>query len=407
MRTLNQNKSSKLETAIIKEIYVLPYNGETRYRLSYYKEIITGIPLLNNPAPLQVGDKVIILFTDSKVEDTPFIIGKYNQRTAAEEKMVAAFKEIKTIKNPSTLVQETDSSVIKMDSGNKKITIGNKNSSGGEIVVDGDNVTIGGVSINDSLKKLNETITESLNDKIMKSKRDIRFETEDGKFTSKAQEVSFNSDNFMIRNNNDFLIETNHLNLSSSFLEFNVITPKGYSLSEKNAFSFFAVDGHYSISLGKGDFILKSALPLSEFKFLISPFTSFSGLASSFSGMVISNTSTKISQIYELSTLEIQASKFEASLISGLSVISLSATSYSVDLLGGLVSLSLGPSSFKVTIAGNSMELTPTGLTVSSGDITATLGDVGALSGAYSLMMHKHPTAVPGGPSPPLPEPPS
>ena len=50
------------------------------------------------------------------------------------------------------------------------------------------------------------------------------------------------------------------------------------------------------------------------------------------------------------------------------------------------------------------MELTSSGLTIKTGDIKATAGDVMALGGgSVSLQKHKHPTAVPGGPSPPIP----
>ena len=77
--------------------------------------------------------------------------------------------------------------------------------------------------------------------------------------------------------------------------------------------------------------------------------------------------------------------------------------SFSVELLGGLAKMELSPSQFKVSIASNSMTLDSFGLEVKSGDIEAFSGDVLARAGSFSLSKHKHPTAVPGGPSPPTP----
>jgi hypothetical protein len=81
----------------------------------------------------------------------------------------------------------------------------------------------------------------------------------------------------------------------------------------------------------------------------------------------------------------------------------LKMSSFVVKLLGGLAKMELTPTKFSITLGSNSMTLNSFGLEVKSGDIEAFGGDVLATTGLYSLSKHKHPTAVPGGPSPPTP----
>lgn len=398
---INKKKSSKMEIAEIKNSFFTE-KKEVRYNIIYYKSVIPAIPLFS-PIPYEVGDRVIVLFEDSNIEHMPFIIGKFNQRNVLKEDSIASIKDVEPVKDEKAIIYETEHSYIKLDSGKQKITLANKKTTQGQIVIDNDQVFIGKDDISDFIKQNKEVISNSDSTITIASKKDLMFEVRNGKILSSSQEIIFNTDNFIVRNNNDMLVETSHINFSTSFLEFNVITPKGYNLKEKNAFSFFAVDGHYAISLGKGDFTLKSVNPASEFNFLISPLSPFSTVTGSVAGLSITNKKTTIAHLMGSTKMEIGLSSFKTELLKGLASMSLSVSKFEVKNSAGVVKMELGPSSFKVQIAGNSMELTPSGLTIKTGDIEATAGDVMALGGSYSLQKHKHPTAVPGGPSPPTP----
>ena len=398
---INKKKSSKMEIAEIKNSFFTA-KKEIRYNIIYYKNVIPAIPLISI-IPYEVGDKVIVLFEDSNIENVPLIIGKFNQKNVLKQNSIASIEEIKPEKNEKAITYETEHSYIKLDSDKKKITISNKNTNKGQIIIDNDQVLIGGTDVNQFMEKMGNTITESLNNKTISSKRDIIFESRNGKFLSSSQETFFNSHNFVIRNKNDMFLQTSHINISTNFFEAIVITPKGYSLKEKNAFSFFAVDGNYTISLGKGNFFLKSINPASEFNFFIAPQSLKSKVTESIAGFSITKTKTTISHSKGATTMEISDSSFKTKLLKGVSSMFLNNSSFEVENSSGKVKMELGPDSFKVQIAGNSMELTSSGLTIKTGDIEATAGDVMALGGSYSLQKHKHPTAVPGGPSPPIP----
>jgi hypothetical protein len=397
---INKNKASKMEVGEIAEQYLIKGTKTIRYKVKLYKGIYSAIPLVNG-TPYQVGDKVIVLFEDSLIMDTPFIIGKFNQKKPDEEKLLATIKEIEKPKDPNSIRQETDYSFIQMDSKRKKITISNKNSDSGKIVIDNDQVYIGNTNLTDFLDKMEESfIDNNNNDQIFNSKRDLILNAT-GAINAISSETIFITTNFTIRSKSEILIETNHLNASASSFEFNVITPKGYDFSIVDAFSFFAVDGDFSINLGKGDFNLTAISPLSEFYFLISPLTPFSGVDSSLAGISVDKTEILIGNTYGLSQLSLSSDSFESKIFYGLSSIKMSSSSISANLSFGAVKMELSPTSFSVTISGNKMTLSSSGLTVTTGNIVATAGDV--KGGAYSLMKHKHPTAVPGGPSPPLP----
>jgi hypothetical protein len=400
---LNRNKASKMEVAEISEKFELE-NGDVRFRITFNKKSFDAIPVVGTI--YKKGDKVICLFQDYNVQDTPFIIGKYNQKSFEEEKLISQVKPIEQKKDTDSYVQENDNSIIRMDDKRKRITIQNKNSPNSSITIDNDQVFIGRTNLTSLIENISEFKQKQANDEIIKSERNLNFKVDDGQFFVNAQSFSSTTNNFSIQNNNEMKIETRHINFSSSFIEFNAITPKGYDLKEKNAFSFFAVSGNYAISLGTGDFNLKAVSPLSEFNFLISPLSPFSGVGSSLSGMTIA--STEISMGVGLSSgyFNLSPTSMEGEILYGSSALTLDPISFGVKLGFGVTSLELSPLSFSVTIAGNKLTLSPSGLTVAIGNITATVGDVEALSGSYSLMMHQHPTAVPGGPSPPLPMPP-
>jgi hypothetical protein len=397
---LNRNKASKMEVAEISEKFELE-NGDVRFRITFNKKSFDAIPVVGTI--YKKGDKVICLFQDYNVQDTPFIIGKYNQKSFEEEKLISQVKPIKQKKDTDSYVQENDNSIIRMDDKRKRITIQNKNSPNSSITIDNDQVFIGTTNLTSLIENISEFKQKQANDEIIKSERNLNFKVDDGQFFVNAQSFSSTTNNFSIQNNNEMKIETRHINFSSSFIEFNAITPKGYDLKEKNAFSFFAVMGNYAISLGTGDFNLKSVSPLSKFNFLISPLSPFSGVSGSLAGMSIQKTETLIGAGLGAGTLSLKPSKLENKLLYGSSALTLGATSFGVNLGFGITNLKLSPTSFSVTIAGNKLTLSSSGLTVSSGNITATAGDVKAMAGSYSLMKHKHPTAVPGGPSPPLP----
>lgn len=397
---LNSKKSSKMEVAEIVNRFQLD-NDDVRFNIRFNSKTFEAIPL--NGRMYKPGDKVICLFQDYNIEDTPFIIGKYNQKPTEETDFVATVKPIKPLKDIDSYVQENDNSIIRMDDKRKRITIENKNSSGSQIVIDNDQVYIGDTNLTNFIEDFSNFKSKQANDQVLKSERSLNFKADDGQFFVSAQEFVSTTNNFIIRNNNDMVIETNHINFSSSFIEFNAITPKGYNLREKNAFSFFAVSGNYAISLGLGDFTLKSVSPLSEFKFLISPLTPFSGVGSSLAGMLIEKTEITMGNLFGLNETSLTSTSYKTELLAGASAIKINPISFGVDIAFGAVSLSLTPMSFSVNIAGNSLMLDPSGLTVTTGNITAVAGDVQALAGVYSLMKHKHPTAVPGGPSPPLP----
>ena len=396
---LNKNKSSRLEIGEI-VTYFKNSNDDIRYTVKFNRTSFDCIPLVH-VLPLTEGDKVIILFEDSNIKDTPFIVGKFNQKSKVDTNFVSTTKEIKRPNDDRGVKQETDYSFIKMDSTRKKITIGNKDTNSGVIVIDNEDVFIGNTNLSKFVENVNSKNETRLNDEIVRSKKDYIIEAK-GKIIGKSSEISFLTSNFLITNMQDMQIRTPHLNFSSSFIEFNVITPKGYDLKQKNAYSFFAVDGNFSIFLGKGDFKLKSVMPTSKFSFLISPLTPFSGVSGSIAGMSIEKTETKIGHLMGLSSITLKSSSFEAKVLSS-SKIKMNLTSFSVELLGGLAKMELSSSKFKVSIASNSITLDSSGFEVKSGDIEASSGDVLAKAGSFSLSKHKHPTAVPGGPSPPTP----
>lgn len=397
---LNKSKSPSMEVGEITGSFALS-NGDLRYYVKYNKNKTAAIPLVSS-APFKTGDQVIILFQDSKVSDTPFIVGKYNQKTPEQLKLVSEIKKIETIKNKTDLIYENDNSIISLSDNKKKITIANKNCLNGMITIDNDQVIIGKTNINNLIQELNGFKEKSLNNETIKSKKDLFIKADNGKLKMNAMEIVNISDNYIIKNRNDMLIETGHINFSASFIEFNAITPKGYSMKEKNAYAFFAVDGNFAITLGKGDFNLKSVLPTSEFNFLIMPLTPFSKVKGSMGGMSITKTETVIGHLFGSSTINLKTSSYENKLLFGAAKLELKASKFQVSTVFGLAKIELSPSKFKVTIAGNSMELSPSGFKVKSGNIEADAGDVKAMK-QYSLMKHKHPTAVPGGPSPPLP----
>jgi hypothetical protein len=397
---LNANKASKMEVAEIVEKFELD-NGDVRFRITFNKKVFDAIPTVGTL--YKKGDKVICIFEDYHIHDTPYIVGKFNQKSSEETKLISQVRPIEKKKDTDSYLRETDNSLIRMDDKRKRITIQNKNSPNSSIVIDNDQVFIGSTNLTSLINDITDFKQKQANDEVIKSERNLNFKVDDGQFFVNAQEFASTTNNFIINNNNEMKVETNHINFSSSFIEFNAITPKGYDLTEKNAFSFFAVSGNYAISLGLGDFNLKSVSPLSEFNFLISPLSPFSGIGSSLSGMTI--TSTEISMGVGLSSgfFNLSSTSMESEILYGSSALTLGAASFGVNLGFGITNLKLSPTSFSVTIAGNKLTLSPSGLTVSTGNITATAGDVKALGGTYSLMKHKHPTAVPGGPSPPLP----
>ena len=400
-KILKKNKSSRMAVGFIINSFQIESTKDTRYKVRIDGTDVTGIPLITS-SPLVAGDKVIVLFEDSTIFDTPFIIGKYNQKTAMDEKLI---KSVQTIEKPidkQASRSESDNSFIQLDSKRKKITIANKDSKNGKIIIDEDTVYIGDINLTDFIKKTKSSSSQSGSDRAITSNRDLNFSSS-GSIRFDANEANFLTDNFIIRNSSDFLLRTTHLNASASMFEFNVMTPKAYSLKEKNAFSFFAVDGDYSIALGLGDFNLKAIMPTSSFNFLLSPLTPFSGVNSSVAGMSIENTEILMGVGMGLGRIILEPSSFEAKILYGSSAIKLSSGSFGVDVVFGATSMKLSPTSFSVTIAGNKLTLSSAGLTVTSGNIIATAGDVKARGGTYSLMNHKHPTAVPGGPSPPLP----
>lgn len=400
MAILNDNKASRMEIAEVKEKYELP-SGDVRYKVSIYKKNYDCIPLTG--AIFKPGDKVICFFQDSKNEDTPFIVGKFNQKNMEEEELIADIKPIEKKKDTDSFKYETKDSIIQMDDKSKKITIANKNSELGKIILDNNSVIVGDVNLTDLIADLKQFKNTGSNDQTVSSERSMNFKTEEGGFKINAQEFVSITDNFIVNNNNEMTIQTNHINFSSSFVEFNVISPKGYNLKEKNSFSFFAVTGNYSISLGTGDFNLKAVSPASEFNFLIMPSTPFSGLGSSMAGMIITSTETTIANLYELNSIILDKKSFTASVLNGLGELNLKSNQFVIDLIFGVLNLTLKANSFSVDIGGNKLTLDPLGLTISKGNIEATQGDVLAKGGTYSLSRHKHPTAVPGGPSPPLP----
>jgi len=396
---LNKNKSSRLEIGEI-VAYFKNSNDDIRYTVKFNRTSFDCIPLVH-VLPLIEGDRVIILFQDSNIKDTPFIVGKFNQKSKVDTKFVSTSKEIKRPNDDRGVKQETDYSFIKMDSTRKKITIGNKNTNKGNIVIDNDEVFIGGVNLSKLIEKINSKSQSNLSNETVSAKKDYIIEAE-GKIIGRSSEITFLTSNFLITNMQEMEIRTPHLNFSSSFVEFNVITPKGYDLKQKNAYSFFAVDGNFSITLGMGDFKLKSFMPTSAFSFLISPIYPLNTVDASVAGLTIEKSKTQIGHLMGLSSITLKSSSFEAKVLS-MSKIKMNLTSFSVELLGGLAKMELSSSKFKVSIASNSITLDSSGLEVKSGDIEATSGDVLAKAGSFSLSKHKHPTAVPGGPSPPTP----
>ena len=395
---LNKSKSPSMEVGEITGSFALS-NGDLRYYVKYNKNKTAAIPLVSS-VPFKTGDQVIILFQDSKVSDTPFIVGKYNQKTPEQLKLVSEIKKIETIKNKTDLIYENDNSIISLSDNKKKITIANKNCLNGMITIDNDQVIIGKTNINNLIRELNGFKEKSLNNETIKSKKDLFIKADNGKLKMNAMEIVNISDNYIIKNRNDMLIQTGHINFSASFVEFTAITPKGYSMKEKNAYAFSAVDGNFAINLGKGNFNLKSVLSTSEFNFLIKPSTSFSKAKGSMGGMSITKKETTIGHFNGLSTINFTTSSYENKLLSGKAKLQLKPSKFEVSI--GSAKIELSQSKFKVTIDDNSMELSRSGFKVKSGNIEADDGDVKAMK-KYSLMKHKHPTAVPGGPSPPLP----
>jgi hypothetical protein len=406
MRTsiLSDNISSKMEIAEIIEPFFIPPQDQIRYRIKLYQTIYNAIPIINSTIVYKAGDQVIVLFKNSQVEDTPFIIGRFNQIKPEETLLISSIQTIKKPEDREAIKYETDYSIFQMDSKNKRILIGNKDSASGKIVIDNNEVIIGDINLTKMANSLTETITQRLNDKIISSQRSIVFEAETGDSTTKAQQVNFFSGNFQIKNQLEMVVETPHLNLSSSFLEFNVITPKAYNLTETKAFSFFALDGDFNVSLGKGDFKTTVALPTSYIELLVAPLSEFSGTESSYSGIAITPFGIDMSYLFGASKFEIGESDFTFMIGAGslfFETFQSAAGLYNISILGGTATITLTSAGFFVTVNGNTLSLTSAGLTVTNGNIMALIGDV--MAGPYSLMRHMHPTAIPGGPSPPLP----
>lgn len=402
---LSENISSKMEIAEVVESFLIPPNDQIRYRIRLHQSLYNAIPIVNNTVVYKPGDQVIIMFKNSNIEDTPFIVGKFNQIDAAETLLISSIQPIKKPEDREGIKYETDYSSIKMDSKNKKITIGNKNS-GGEIIIDNNEVFIGGTNLTEMLENYNSTINKRLSDTVLNSDRSIFIDASSGESTTKAKEVNFLSSNFVIKNKSEMLIETNHLNFSSSFIEFNVITPKAYNLLERKAYSFFAIDGDFDVSLGKGDFRAVTMLPTNYIELLVTPLSPYSGTESSFSGLGITPFGVDLSYAYGANNFEIGPSYYNMMLGSGsmfLETFSAIGGLYSMSMLSGAATMTLMPSGFFITISGNTLSFTSAGLTISNGSITTLLGDVQAMGGTYSLMRHMHATAIPGGPSPPLP----
>ena len=402
---LNKNKSARLEVADIINQYSLKGSKEIRYTIRLYRKEFNAIPLVNG-VPYQPGDKVVILFQDTNVMDTPFIIGKYNQKSFEDEKILSSMKSIEKPKDPNAILYETDNSFIKLDGNKRRITIGNKDTEVGKIYIDNDQVFVGNTNLSKLILDMEEFIQKKNNDSIINSIRNLTLDAIDGNINGKAKEINLLSTNFTIRNKSDMLIETSHLNFTASAFEFNVITPNAYDFSISNAYSFSAVDGDYSISLGMGDFDLIAISPLSTFSYLISPLPPFIGVKSSLAGMSIDAVEILMGVGRSVGLLDLTPYSFETKILKGSSSIKLTTGTFGVNIGFGLVNIKLTPMSFSVTIAGNKLTLSPTGLTIASGNITATSGDVEALSGIYSLMMHMHQTSIPGPPSPPTPMPP-
>lgn len=402
---LNGNISSKMEIAEVVESFLIPPNDQIRYRIRLYQSLYNAIPIVNNTVVYKPGDQVIIMFKNSNVEDTPFIVGKFNQIDPAETLLISSIEPIKKPEDREGIKYETDYSFFKMDSKNKRVTIGNKNS-GGEIVIDNNEVFISDTNVTAMINDFNNTISKRLSDTILNSDRSIFIDASSGESTTKAKEVNFLSTNFAIKNKSEMLIETDHLNLSGSFMEFNVITPKAYSLTERNAYSFFAVDGNFNVSLGKGNFKAVTMLQTNFIELLVSPISPFSGTESSFSGLGITPLGLDLSFAYGANSFEIGPNYYMLTLGYGsvfLETFFAESGLYNMSLLGGTASMTLTPAGFFITISGNTFAFTSAGLTISNGMITTLAGDVQAMGGTYSLMRHMHPTAIPGGPSVPLP----
>ena len=402
---LNESISSKMEIAEIVEYFFIPPKDQIRYRIKMYKTFYNAIPIINNTTVYKPGDKVIVMFKNANVEDTPFIVGKFNQMDPEESLLISSIPEIKPPEDRRGIKYETDYSVFKMDSTRKRITIGNKNS-GGEIIIDNNTVIIGDINLTEMMNNFDETINKRLNDTIVSSKKNIIFDIEQGNAITSAKEVNFISNNFVIKNSSEMLIETEHVNFSSSFVEFSVVTPKAYNLLERRAYSFFAVDGDFDVSLGKGDFRVATMLPVNYIELLVSPLSDFSGTESSFSGLGITPFGVELSYAYGANNLEIGPNYYNMMIGGGsmfLETFSAIGGLYNISILSGQASMTLTPSGFFVTISGNTLSFTAEGLTISSGSVTTLAGDVQAMGGTYSLIRHMHPTAIPGGPSPPLP----
>jgi peptidase E len=370
---LNKNKSSRLEIGEI-VAYFKNSNDDIRYTVKFNRTSFDCIPLVH-VLPLIEGDRVIILFQDSNIKDTPFIVGKFNQKSKVNTKFVSTSKEIKRPNDDRGVKQETDYSFIKMDSTRKKITIGNKNTNKGNIVIDNDEVFIGGVNLSKLIENINSKSQSSLSNETVSAKKDYIIEAE-GKIIGRSSEITFLTSNFLIENSHDMQITTPHLNFSSSFIEFNVITPKGYDLKQKNAYSFFGVDGNFSIALGLGDFKLKTFSATSKICFLISPkyngdtpaLKKFENVDNAVAGLTIENTKAQIGNLNGSSRITIDQSSFEAKVLS-TSYIKMNPEKFSVELNDGLVKMELSSSKFKVSIASNSITLDSSGFQVKSGNI--------------------------------------
>lgn len=397
---LNNNKSPALFVGVIEKSFEIK-NGDIRYYVKVGRNTMAAIPLINGN-PFKPGDQVILIFQDSKIKDVPFIVGKYNQKSSQERLLTSEIKKIEKSIDKDSLIYENGNSIISLEDKKKKITIQNKNCPEGSIIIDNNQIYIGGVDFNNFIKEIGSFRSKSLNNETISSKKDLFIKADSGKVQISGLEFFALTNNFVIKNKNDMMIQTNHINFSASFIEFNAISPKGYNMKEKNAYSFFAVDGNFAITLGKGNFNLKTALPTSEFNFLIMPLSPISNAKKSVAGMSMTKSETIISHMMGMSSITLKNNSYENELLFGAAKLGLKSSKFEVSTAFGMAELTLSATKFKVSISGNSIELSTSGFKLESGNIEASSGDVKA-SKQYSLMKHKHPTAVPGGPSPPTP----
>ena len=395
---LSKNKAARMEVAEIVEQFKAK-NDQIRYRIRLYKSVYSAIPLINGAGPFNPGDRVIILFEDSRVDDTPFIIGKYNQKNYKDEKIISEFKKVESEKDDQAIRHENDNSYIELSSRKKQIIIANKDKISGKIIIDNDSVFIGDTNLTDFIESTNKIFSKKDNSLEIAVIKKIELKS-GGQIYADSEQIDLFANKFTIDAKNTLNVHAvEHLNMSSAFFEFKTITSKVHDASHMNAVGFDIVDGNFALAIGKGNVNYKIISSKQSFNFFLSPLGPLYAADISVSGLTIDNKGFLFSNGMGSNKLILNNTKFEASIAKKVSSLTLDTVSFEASIPNAKIKLT--PAEFIVEISGNTLKFSAKGLTIEKGNISADMGDIKAQ--AYSLKTHMHQSAIPGPPSAAIP----